>query len=479
MALNILVVDDASLSREAIASFLNELGHRAEAHANAFTALESLENGCWELVLTDLRMPSMDGLQFLKEIKARSPDTAVIIMTAYGTVETAVEAIRAGAMDYVVKPFHTEQLRLHIERLNELLRARQELAALRKTVGASYAGLVGNSPEMQKIHQLIGQFANRPANVLITGETGTGKEMVARALHAQSSRKDGPFIPIACAAVPRDLAESELFGHEAGAFTGAVKRRHGHVEQAHGGTLFLDDVDDLPLDIQPKLLRAIQEREFQRVGGERLLKTDLRVISSSKKDLEALSHEGRFRQDLLYRLQVLALYVPPLRERKGDILVLARHFLDFGAQETGEVPKVLSEEAQQKLVSHSWPGNVRELRHAIEYATAVSTGPVIQAEDLQLRLIPGHCWLASPDLTRSSAASGSAASCVPTKARTEAAWRPRPPSIICRTRGASGAPSTTPSAAAANRTGSAAAKRRACAAPPSLGSRGSSPGPWP
>jgi len=390
MSLKILVVDDAQLSREAITGYLNETGYQAEAHANAFTALEALDNDRWDLVLTDLRMPSMDGLQFLKEIKARSPETAVIIMTAYGTVETAVQAIRQGALDYVVKPFHTEQLRVHVERIRELVGTRRELDTLKRSLGTSvsYGGLVGNSPAMQKTHQLIEQFADRPANVLITGETGTGKEMVARALHARSQRKSGPFIPLACAAVPRDLAESELFGHEAGAFTGAVKRRHGHVEMAHGGTLFLDDIDDLPLDIQPKLLRAIQEREFQRVGGERLMKTDLRIISSTKKDLQLLAQEGRFRQDLLYRLQVLTICLPPLRERKTDILVLTRHFLELSARETGDAPRTLSPEAEKKLLQHNWPGNVRELRHAVEYALAVSDGTAIRAEDLQLRLGP-------------------------------------------------------------------------------------------
>jgi len=385
--LNILVVDDTQISREGIARYLEKLGYKAESHGNPFTALEALDNGRWDLVLTDLRMPSMDGLQLLHEIKARSPETAVILMTAYGTVETAVKAIREGALDYVIKPFHMDQLRLHVERLQELLKTRQELAALRKTIGPStgYSGLVGNSAEMQKVFQQIDLFVNKPESVLITGETGTGKEMVARALHERSPRKNGPFVPLACGAVPRELAESELFGHEAGAFTGAGKRRHGCVELANGGALFLDDVDDLPLDIQPKLLRAIQEREFQRVGGEQLLKADLRIISSTKKDLEILANEGRFRQDLLYRLKVLAICLPPLRERKGDIILLAQHFLEMHARETSMAPKVLSVEAQQKLLSHGWPGNVRELRHAIAYAVAVSNGATISGDDFQLR----------------------------------------------------------------------------------------------
>jgi len=388
MSLKIIVVDDAQLSREAITGYLNEAGYHAEAHANAFTALEALDNGYWDLVITDLRMPSLDGLQFLKEIKARGPETAVIMMTAYGTVETAVQAIREGALDYMVKPFHTEQLRVHVERLRELLRSQRELATLRRGLGTSaqYAGLVGRTPAMQKTFQLIEQFADRPASVLITGETGTGKEMVARALHAHSQRKNGPFVPLACAAVPRNLAESELFGHEAGAFTGATKRRHGHVEMAHGGTLFLDDIDDLSLEIQPKLLRAIQEREFQRVGGERLLKTNLRIISSTKKDLGLLAQEGQFRQDLLYRLQVLTIWLPPLRERKADIPMLARHFLERSAREAGIAHKTLSPGAEERLLQHDWPGNVRELRHAIDYALAVSNAPAIETEDLPLRL---------------------------------------------------------------------------------------------
>lgn len=390
MSLNIVVVDSAKKSREEIAGILNASGYHATAHANAFSALDAIETDQCDLVLTDLHLPSMNGIQFLKEIKARSPDTCVIVMTDHGTVESAVQAMRAGASDYVTKPFHPEQLRLHVERLREVQRTRRELEELRRSLGvaADYAGFVGNSPEMRKILQEIDQFSDRAGTVLITGETGTGKEMVARALHARSARKTGPFIAVACAAVPRELAESELFGHEAGAFTGAAKRRRGYVEQAQGGTLFLDDVDDLPLEIQPKLLRAIQEREFQRVGGDGLLKANLRIVASTKKDLDALVREGRFRQDLLYRLQVLNVSLPPLRERKGDVLVLAQHFLKLYASENAEPVKTLSVEAEKKLLKHAWPGNVRELRHAIEYAVAVSDGPTIQANDLPLRHSP-------------------------------------------------------------------------------------------
>jgi DNA-binding NtrC family response regulator len=390
MSLNIVVVDDAKKSREDIAAILNASGYHATAHGNPFSALESLETEQCDLVLTDLQMPSMNGIQFLKEVKARSPETCVIVMADHGTVDSAVQAMRAGASDYVTKPFHPDQLRLHIERLREIQKTRNELEELRKSLGvaANYAGFVGSSPEMLKILEQIEQFADRPGTVLITGETGTGKEMVARALHARSTQRTGPFIPVACGAIPRDLAESELFGHEAGAFTGAAKRRRGYIEQAQGGTLFLDDVDDLSLEIQPKLLRAIQEREFQRVGGEGQLKTNVRFVASTKKDLEALTREGRFRQDLLYRLQVLHLYLPPLRERKGDVLPLALHFLKSYSRENSEPVKLLAPETQTKLLSHSWPGNVRELRHAIEYAIAVSSTATIQADALPLRHSP-------------------------------------------------------------------------------------------
>ena len=390
MSLNIVVVDNTKKIREDIVGILNASGYFAAAHANAFSALEALENDHCDLVLTDLRLPSMDGMQFLKEIRTRSPDTCVIVMTDHGTVESAVQAMRAGASDYVTKPFHPEQLRLHIERLREIQRTRRELEELRRSLGVAsdYAGFVGNSPEMRKILQQIDQFADRPGTVLVTGETGTGKEMVARALHARSTKKTGPFVPVACAAIPRELAESELFGHEAGAFTGATKRRRGYIEQAQGGTLFLDDVDDLPMEIQAKLLRTIQEREFQRVGGEGLQKTDLRIIASSKKDLDSLTREKRFREDFLYRLKVLKMYLPPLCKRKGDVLVLAKHFLKIHAIEDARPVKELSPDAVEKLLSHVWPGNVRELRHAIEYAIAVSSGPSIQADDLPLRQTP-------------------------------------------------------------------------------------------
>jgi DNA-binding NtrC family response regulator len=388
MRLNILIVDDAQLSRDSLQAYLTECGHHAEAHDNPFTALESLESGRWDLAVTDLRMPSMDGLQLLKQIRESSPDTAVILMTAYATVETAVQALKMGAEDYLVKPFHLEQLRVRVDHLADRLGSRREIDALRHNLGpdTSFYGLVGQSPRMQEIAQQVELFAGRSANILITGETGTGKEMVAQALHAASNRQKGPFVPVPCGAIPRELAESKLFGHEAGAFTGAGKRRLGQLEMADGGTLFLDDVDDMPLELQPKLLRAIQENEFQRVGGERVLKCDVRVISSSKRDLEEMTREGSFREDLLYRLRVLMIDLPPLRERAGDILLLADHFLEICGRSEGERRKKLSKESEQKLLAHNWPGNVRELRHVIEYALAVAKDPLIQPDDLPMRV---------------------------------------------------------------------------------------------
>jgi DNA-binding NtrC family response regulator len=305
-------------------------------------------------------------------------------MTAYGSVKTAVDAMREGASDFLLKPFEFEQLRVRLERLREGRDLLREVAVLRKALGSAiaYCGLVGTSPQMRRVFELIEQFADNPANVLVVGETGTGKELVARALHARGGRASGPFVAVGCTAVPRDLAESELFGHEAGSFTGALKLHRGRIEQARRGSLFLDDVDDLPIDLQSKLLRVLEERTFQRVGGEELQRADIRLISATKYDLETLTRQNKFRLDLMYRLKVLVIELAPLRERREDILPLVRHFLETTARERGTEPKTISTSAAERLVSHLWPGNVRELRHAIEYAMAVSRGPAIEAQDL-------------------------------------------------------------------------------------------------
>jgi DNA-binding NtrC family response regulator len=387
MSLRVLVIDDEKLIRVTTTRQLIEAGYQAEAHESPFNGLTALERGSWDVVLTDLRMPSMDGIQFLKEIKTKSPDTVVILMTAYGTVETAVEAMRSGAFDFLTKPFSFQELKIRLERVEQTRQIRREIDTLRKTLGPShvFCGLVGVSPQMRRVFELIAQFAENPSNVLIVGETGTGKELVAQALHARSSRSGGPFVTLPCGAIPQDMAASELFGHEAGAFPNA-RQHKGRVEQARGGTLFLDDIDDLPFDLQPKLRRVIQERQFERVGGEEVMQADARIIAATKVDLQILVLQKRFREDLYYRLKVLTIILPALRERTEDIPFLAQHFVDLISKERNAPPKRFSDNATRKLMIHDWPGNVRELRHVVEYAMAVCTTPEIEIADLPQNL---------------------------------------------------------------------------------------------
>lgn len=384
MALRILVVDDEKANRSILAQRLNAAGYLAEPHDGPVSALEALNSGNWDVVLTDLCMPNMDGMAFMREVKIRCPETSVILMTAFGNVQSAVDAMRNGASDYLTKPFSFDELTIRLDNLAEVRAMTTEVAVLRKTVGSSllFCGMVGNSAAMRRIFELINRFADNPSNILIEGETGTGKEQVAHALHMRSANAKGPFVAVGCANVPRELAESELFGHEIGAFTGATRRRKGRIEMAQGGTLFLDDVDDLPMELQGKLLRVIQERKFERVGGEQTLTADVRFISASKTNLEGLVAQGKFRDDLMYRLRVLVLQLPPLRERKEDIPLLTTHFLGALAIQRDVSAKTLSPAAQESLLNHSWPGNVRELRHAMEYGVAMAMGPEILPSDL-------------------------------------------------------------------------------------------------
>ncbi len=388
MSLRILVVDDEKVNRTILAQRLNTEGYTAEAHESPFSALTALENGLWDVVLTDLCMPSMDGMQFLKEIKVRSPETSVILMTAFGNVKSAVDAMRNGAVDYMAKPFSFDELTIRLENLRSQRSIRQEVAMLRKSVGGQleFCGMVGASPQMRRVFELVERFADNPSNILIEGETGTGKEQVARSLHAMSSNSKGPFVALGCSNVPRELAESELFGHEMGAFTGATRRRKGRIEMAQGGTLFLDDIDDMPMELQGKLLRVIQERQYERVGGEQTLTADVRIISASKLDLSGQVAQQKFRDDLMYRLRVLVIPLPALRERREDIPLLAKHFLQSLAVLRKADPKGISSDAMAILLNHKWPGNVRELRHAMEYAMAMANGPEISAADLPASL---------------------------------------------------------------------------------------------
>ena len=369
----VLVVDDERLTRETTVRQLKDAGYGADAAENAYRALERVEDGAFEVVVTDLRMPGMDGLELLRTLRRRQPEVDVVLMTAYATVQTAVAAMQEGAADYLTKPFHFEELAHRLERIGELRGYRREVRDLRAQLSDDRAlrGFLGASPPMRRVASLIRTFAAHTAPVLITGETGTGKERVARLLHEDGPRSGAPWIPVACGAIPGDLAESELFGHERGAFTGASRQRIGAFERAHGGTLLLDDVDDLPLAIQAKLLRALQEGTFQRVGGSRECHVDVRVVATSKVDLAVAAEEHHFREDLYYRLRGLEIQLPPLRERGDDVLLLAQHFARRFASSAGRDEPSLSPDVVAVLRGYPWPGNVRELYHAMESALAL------------------------------------------------------------------------------------------------------------
>lgn len=380
--LRVLVVDDERLSREATVRQLRATGFVAQAVENGYLALESLADNRWDVVVSDLRMPGVDGLELLEKVKKSHADVDVIVMTAYGTVETAVAAIKQGASDYLNKPFRFQELEHRLRKLSELREFRKEVTELRALLTDSddaCCGLVGTSPPMRQVQQLIRTFAEHGAPVLITGETGTGKEMVTRAIHQLSPRADKPLVAVACGAIPTDLAESELFGHERGAFTGAVGQRQGAFQRADGGTLMLDDVDDLPMGLQVKLLRALEEKSFLRVGASRETRVDVRVVATSKRDLDIQASEGAFRQDLYYRLRALEIRLPPLRERGDDVLLLAEHFI---RKFSGGKDVSLGIDAAALLRRYPWPGNVRELRHAMESCVIVCTGGQIAPECL-------------------------------------------------------------------------------------------------
>ena len=380
----VLVVDDDRLTRVALAHQLALEGHEARDVENPIPALALLAEEPWDLVLTDLRMPTMDGLAFLHRIRETRPDTAVIVITGHATVQTAVEAMKRGAEDYLIKPVDFEELKVRVDKIMARRALERELRLLRRCPDTPdrYHALVGRSPAMRRVFDRIEVLADHSSTVLIRGETGTGKDLVAHTLHHVGARGGGPFVKMSCAVLSREVLESELFGHEAGAFTGALKQRRGRFELAHRGTLFLDDVDDIPLDLQVKLLQVLEERRFERVGGERTIEVEVRFICATKRDLAALMKEGRFREDLYYRINVVTLELPPLRERREDILLLADGFLGARAEALGRPHPELPPEVCRLLLAYRWPGNVRELEHVVEHALVLSTGPVITASNL-------------------------------------------------------------------------------------------------
>jgi DNA-binding NtrC family response regulator len=381
---NILVVDDEAAARTALAELLKSEGYAVETAADGFKALGRLETFAPDAVLTDLNMPGMDGVELMEKLKEHDAELPVVLMTASGAIETAVSAMRQGATDYLTKPLNFDELLIVLERALERTRLRHEASELRNQLKKrfSFDNIVGSSPEMQQVFKSVAQIAPSRATVLITGESGTGKELVAAAIHHRSPRAAGPFVRLHCAALAETLLESELFGHERGAFTGADKRREGRFEQASGGTLFLDEIGEISLATQVKLLRVLQEREFERVGGNQTVRVDVRVIAATNRDLKALVAAGRFREDLYYRLNVINLTLPTLRERSSDIPALAMHFLKRYAEESGKQIKTFSDAALALLAHHAWPGNVRELENVVERAVVLAEGEIIEPQHL-------------------------------------------------------------------------------------------------
>ena len=377
---NILIVDDEPIKRSVLEDELSAAGYSVVTAGSPLEAESVLEKTFFNVILTDLRMPGEDGLTFLRGLKRKNPAQAVIVMTAYATVETAVEAMKLGAFDYIQKPFSAAEFILKLDRLLKYEQLENENEALRSqlTKPRIESQIIGQSESMLEVLGRIHAVAGLDTTILIEGESGTGKELVARTIHETSHRAAGPFVAVACAALPRALIETELFGHEKGAFTGAAKRRIGRFEIAHRGTLFLDDVDDIPLEIQVKLVRILQERSFERVGGEQSIQVNVRVVAATKKPLAALVAAGKFREDLYYRLNVVPLNIPPLRERLEDIPILVEYFLAKLAIKANREKLSISPSAIAKLQSYYWPGNVRELEHTLERMVALTQGNILE-----------------------------------------------------------------------------------------------------
>ncbi|MBM4017576.1 MAG: sigma-54-dependent Fis family transcriptional regulator [Planctomycetes bacterium] len=388
----ILIVDDERIKRSILEDELRAGGYDVVTAENPLQAEPKMKRTAFDVIVTDLRMPGQDGLSFLRQIKQRQPDQQVIVMTAYGTVETAVEAMKLGAFDYLLKPFATEELLLKIDRLMQYRRLASENEALRQQLAVQGPSrIIGQSESIRRLLARIHMVAPTDSTVLIEGESGTGKELVARMLHETSHRSRGPFVAVSCAALPKDLIESELFGHEPGAFTGATRQRTGRFELAHGGTLFLDEVDDIPMEVQVKLLRVLQERAFDRIGGEGTVQANVRVVAATKRPISPLVEEGRFREDLYYRLSVVPLHIPPLRERTEDIPCLVEFFLQRLATRLNRDNLSVTHEAMRKLREYSWPGNVRQLEHVLEQMAALSSHGTLDVSDLPVPVLSTRC----------------------------------------------------------------------------------------
>jgi two-component system NtrC family response regulator len=385
---SILLIDDDESLRRVMEFSLAEAGYAVSAVPGGEEGLRLFEKNSFDAVVTDITMRGMGGMEVLKRVQERDARVPVIIITAYGTIESAVEAMKQGAFDYVTKPFNRDELRLILERALRMRRLEHENVELRAEIRDRhrFEGMIGNSEKVRSVMDMAGRVAVSDASVLITGESGTGKELLAKGVHYNSPRADGPFVAVNCAAIPETLIESELFGHVKGAFTGAVRDKEGKFERAGGGTLFLDEIGELRIDLQAKILRALQEKTVDRVGGSRPVPVDVRVIAATNRDIERAVKDGKFREDIYYRLSVITLHMPPLRERKEDIPLLVEYFLK---KYNPSVEVALEPEALAALMAYGWPGNVRELENAIERASVLRRGNVISRSELPDRLIRG------------------------------------------------------------------------------------------
>lgn len=387
----VLVADDEESIRWVLETALREAGHSVELAASGSEALERLTKGGIDVALVDIRMPDLDGLTLLTRLRERDVEVPVIVITAQNTMSNAIEAMKRGAFEYLTKPFDVEEVQILVERAVEMRRQASDLQRLAQDNRRRFelgVELIGKTAAMQAIFKTIGRVAHTDATVLIQGESGTGKELIGRAIHSHSPRWAGPFVALNCSAVPRDLLESELFGHEKGAFTGAIEQRAGVFETANGGSLLLDEIGDMPLELQAKLLRVIQERELTRIGGREVIKADCRIIAATHRDLEAMVRDGKFREDLYFRLKVVPITVPPLRQRREDIPELVDYFIAKVNRDMGTTISGLSRESLAQLVEHDWPGNVRELENTLVRAAVLAAGRTLMPQDLALSRKP-------------------------------------------------------------------------------------------
>jgi DNA-binding NtrC family response regulator len=387
----VLVIDDEDYMREIMRRALEDAGFHTEEASDGNTAVSMVRQYPYDVIITDLRLPNVPGERVMQEALTIFPETIVIIMTGYGNIQTAVDAIRMGAYDYLPKPFQLDEMVMRVEKGLEDRQLKSENSMLRSELQGKYqfSNLVGNSPAMQQVYRLVALVAQKTSTILITGETGTGKELIARAIHYNGPRKDQPLVSVNCGAIPSNLLEDELFGHVKGAFTGAHQHRVGRFEQANRGTLFLDEIGTMPLDLQVKLLRVLQEREFERVGGSAAIKVDVRIIAATNCDLNEKVRRGEFREDLLYRLNVIPFQILPLRQRREDIALLVSHFVKKFCNEQQVTMKQVSHDAMKHLMAFDWPGNVRQLENAIEMAVSLSG-------DRELLVLPDFPLVAKP-----------------------------------------------------------------------------------